>query len=63
MLVNNQKKQSRVHKRQGDCCQWKAIGKCSEGNCSFWHDTNKRAKPTTQPKSQDVKNAAKAKSS
>ena len=63
MLVKNQRE-------QGDCWQWKAEGQCSKGNtCSFRHETNKRAKPATQPapspehpKSQDVTDSAKAKS-
>ena len=70
MLVKNQREQRHVLKGQGDCWQWKAMGQCSKGNnCIFWHDTNKRAKPATQPalspehpKSQDAKDSAKAKS-
>ena len=70
MLVKNHREQRHVLEGQGDCWQWKAIGQCSKGNnCSFRHDANKRAKPTTQPapspkhpKSQEVKDSAKAKS-
>ena len=70
MLVRNQREQRHVLKGQGDCWLRKDIGQCSKGNnCSFRHDANKRAKPTTQPapspeqsKSQDVKDSAKAKS-
>ena len=62
ILAKNQREQRRVLKEQGDYWQWKATGQCSKGNnCSFWHDTNKRAIPATQPapspvypKSQDV---------
>ena len=53
----------------GDCWQWKANGQCSKGdNCSFWHDTNKRA-TSTQPNlslgsstQQNVKNASRTRS-
>ena len=52
MLVKNQREQRHVLKGQGDRWQWKAMGQCSKGNnCIFWHDTNKRAKPATQPRS------------
>ena len=69
MLVKNQREQRHVLEGQGDCWQWKVIGQCSKGdNCSFGHDANERAKPTTQPapspehsKSQDVKDSAKRK--
>ena len=53
----------------GDCWQWEANGQCSQGdNCSFRHDTNKRAK-STQPNpspgsstQQSVKNASRTRS-
>ena len=69
MLVKNQREQRHVLEGQGDCWQWKVIGQCSKGDtCSFGHDANERAKPTTQPapspehsKSQDVKDSAKRK--
>ena len=48
----HQKKAGRGQRGQGtlgDCWQWEANGQCSKGdNCSFRHDTNKRAK-STQP--------------
>ena len=44
------KGQNSVDKILGNCCQWKANKHCSKGdNCSFRHDTSKRAK-MTQPK-------------
>ena len=53
----------------GDCWQWKANGQCSRGdNCSFRHDTNKRAKstqPNPSPRSstqQSVRNASRTRS-
>ena len=50
LLVKNQREQRRVQKGQGDCWQWQASGQCTKGDqCSFQHDRNKRAKPTTQP--------------
>ena len=50
MLVRNQREQHPFLERQGDCWLWKDIGQCSKGNnCSFRHDANERAKPTTQP--------------
>ena len=71
MLVKNQWEQRHVLKGQGDCWQCKAIGQFSKGNnCSFRHDTNKRAKPLTQPapspelpKSQFVKDSVKSEKS
>ena len=53
----------------GDCWQWEADGQCSQGdNCSFRHDTDKRAK-STQPNpspgsstQQSVKNASRTRS-
>ena len=48
-VVKNQVTKQREQKTLGDCWQWKANGQCSKGdNCSFRHDTNKRAK-STQP--------------
>ena len=48
-VVINQGTKQREQRTLGDCWQWKANGQCSQGdNCSFRHDTNKRAK-TTQP--------------
>ena len=48
-VVNNQRVKQREQRSLGDCWQWKAGGQCSKGdNCSFRHDTNKRAK-STQP--------------
>ena len=44
-----------VEREQGECCQWKAKGHCPRGDkCSFWHDEDKRAKPTpkTAPSSE-----------
>ena len=47
--VKSQRLKQREQRSQGDCWQWKANGQCSKGdNCSFRHDTNKRAK-STQP--------------
>ena len=48
-VVKNHRVKQREQSTRGDCWQWKANGQCSEGdNCSFRHDTNKRAK-STQP--------------
>ena len=48
-VVKNQGTKQREQRSLGDCWQWKADGQCSKGdNCSFQHDTNKRAK-STQP--------------
>ena len=48
-VVKNQGTKQRGQRSLGDCWQWKANGQCSKGdNCSFRHDTNKRAK-STQP--------------
>ena len=45
----NHRAKQREQRSLGDCWQWKANGQCSKGdNCSFRHDTNKRAK-STQP--------------
>ena len=52
ILVQNQREQCRVLQGPGDCWQWQASGQCPKGdNCSFRHDTKKRAKPTTLPRS------------
>ena len=67
-LVKNQVTKQREQRSLGDCWQWKANGQCSKGdNCSFRHDTNKRAK-STQPNpppgsstQQNVKNASRTK--
>ena len=48
-VVKNQRAKQRGQNTLGDCWQWKVNGQCSKGdNCSFRHDTNKRAK-STQP--------------
>ena len=48
-VVKNHRMKQREQRSLGDCWQWKANGQCSKGdNCSFRHDTNKRAK-STQP--------------
>ena len=48
-VVKNQWVKQREQRSLGDCLQWKAKGQCSKGdNCSFRHDSNKRAK-STQP--------------
>ena len=48
-VVKNHRTQQREQRSLGNCWQWKANGHCSKGdNCSFRHDTNKRAK-STQP--------------
>ena len=48
-VVKNQRMKQREQRSLGDCWRWKANGQCSKGdNCSFRHDTNKRAK-VTQP--------------
>ena len=68
-VVKNQGTKQREQRSLGDCWQWKANGQCSKGdNCSFRHDTNKRAKsslPKPSPGSstqQSVKNASRTKS-
>ena len=46
-VVKNQETKQRVQRIPGDCWQWETNRQCSEGdNCSFRHDTNKRAKVT-----------------
>ena len=48
-MVKNKGTKQREQRSLGECWQWKANGQCSKGdNCSFGHDTNKRAK-STQP--------------
>ena len=68
-VVKNQGTKQREQRSLGDCWQWKANGQCSKGdNCSFRHDTNKRAKstqPNHSPNSfmqQNVKNASRTRS-
>ena len=66
MVKNQGTKQQRT---LGNCWQWKANGQCSKGdNCSFRHETNKRAK-STQPNPsqrssarQSVRNASRTRS-
>ena len=46
-VVKNQGTKQREQRTLGDCWQWRANVQCSkEDNCSFRHDTNKRAKST-----------------
>ena len=46
-VVKYQRRKQREQRILGDCWQWKANGQCSKGdNCSFRHDTNKRANQT-----------------
>ena len=46
-VVTNRRGQRGVERGQGKCNQWKAKGQCSRGDkCIFWHDEDKRAKPT-----------------
>ena len=67
--VKNHRMKQREQRILGDCWQWEANGQCSQGdNCSFRHDTNKRAK-STQPNpspgsstQQSVKNASRTRS-
>ena len=68
-VVKNQRVKQLEQRSLGDCWQWKATGQCSKGdNCSFRHDTNKRAKstqPNLAPRSsaqQNVKNASRTRS-
>ena len=68
-VVKNQGTKQREQRTLGDCWQWKANGQCSKGdNCSFRHDTNKRAKwtqPNLSPRSstqQSVRNASRTRS-
>ena len=68
-VVKNHRMKQREQRIPGDCWQWEANGQCSQGdNCSFRHDTNKRAK-STQPNpspgsstQQSVKNASRTRS-
>ena len=47
-VVKNQGTKQRGQRILGDCWQWQTNGQCSKGdNCSFRHDMNERAKPTT----------------
>ena len=64
-VVKNPGTQQREQRSLGDWWQWEANGQCSKAdNCSFRHDTNKRAKstqPNPSPRSstqQNVKNAS-----
>ena len=68
-VVKNQGTKQREQRSLGDCWKWKANGQCSKGgNCSFRHDTNKRAKstqPNSSPRSftqQNVKHASRTRS-
>ena len=68
-VVKNQGTKQREQRSPGDCWQWKANGQCWKGdNCSFRHDTNKRAtstQPSSSPSSstrQNVKNASRTRS-
>ena len=46
-MVKNQGTKQRGQIILGDCWQWETNGQCSKGdNCSFRHETNKRAKIT-----------------
>ena len=46
-MVTNRRGRRGVERGQGDCYQWKAKGQCSRPDkCSFWHDEDRRAKPT-----------------
>ena len=46
-VVKSHKGLSGVERGKGICYQWKEKGWCSKGNqCSFWHESNDRAKPT-----------------
>ena len=48
-VVKNEGTKQREQGSLGDCWQWKANGRCSEGDtCNFRHDMHKRAK-STQP--------------
>ena len=54
-VVTSRRRSSRIERRQGVCCQWKAKGQCSRGDhCSFRHDNYELAKPTpkTAPSSE-----------
>ena len=68
-VVKNQFTKQREQRSLGDCWQGKANGQCSKGdNCSFRHDTDKRAistQPNLSPGSstqQNVKNASRTRS-
>ena len=69
VVVKNQRTKQRGHRILADCWQWESNGQCSKGdNCSFRHDTNKRAKMTQPNPSQrsstrqSVRNASRTKS-
>ena len=47
VVVKSHKGLSGVERGKGICYQWKEKGQCSKGDqCSFWHESNDRAKPT-----------------
>ena len=53
-VVKNSGTKQRVQRILGDCWQWETNGQCVKGdNCSFRHDTNKRAKMTQPNPSQN----------
>ena len=68
-VVKNSGTKQREQTSLGNCWKWQANGQCSKGgNCSFRHDTNKRAK-STQPNpspgsstQQSVKDASRTRS-
>ena len=48
-VVTNRRGQRGVERRPGERCQWKAKEQCSRGDqCSFWHDSDERAKSTPE---------------
>ena len=54
-VVTSRRGQKGVERGQGECYHWKAKRTVSRGDtCSFWHDEDKRAKPTpkTAPSSE-----------
>ena len=54
-VMKNRKGLSAIEGGQGVCYLWKERGQCSKGDqCSFWHESNDRAKPTpkAEPPSQ-----------
>ena len=68
-VVKNQGTKQRGQRILGDCCQWNTNGQCSKGdNCSFRHDSNKRAKMTQRNSSpisfmqQNERNASRTRS-
>ena len=67
-VVTSRRGQKGVERGQGECYHWKAKKTVSRGDtCSFWHDEDKRAKPTpkTAPSSelptQSCRNASRRK--